>query len=59
MVIIIYFFKEILNFNYSCVLLKKNFNNQSDFIVNIIHHNAFKLELLYVIDKERDTFDKS
>ena len=53
------FFKEILNFNYSCVLLKKSFNNQSDFIVNIIHHNGFKLELLYVIDKERDIFNKS
>ena len=52
------FLKEILNFNYSCVLLKKSFNNQDDFIVNIIHHNGFKHELVYVIDK-RETFDKS
>ena len=53
------FLKEILNFNYSCVLLKKSFNNQYDFIVNIIHHNGFKHELVYVIDKKRETFDKS
>ena len=53
------FLKEILNFNYSCVLLKKSFNNQDDFIVNIIHHNGFKHELVYVIDKKRETFDKS
>ena len=58
-VIIIYFISEILNFNYSGVLLKKSFNNQYNFIVNIIHHYCFTHELLYVIDKERETFNKS